>query len=197
VVCGLAVAAAIALWVVRVPLAGGPLAGSPSFGYVVEVSRGDAITDAFTMLLPPKEVDEPLHLVAVEQEYDSSHGESLGAWAAGEDRSRETLNVEQFYRDAPPDDPRLGAIRPIAGIVVPPHSDDPFGVQLLLASRVTQEGRFVRSGVWVTYTYRTLTFRDFIPAVLTVCTPAGLTDGECEPDYGDAEDDIDGADDDG
>jgi hypothetical protein len=197
IIGGIATVAAIALWVLRVPLSGGPLAGLPAFGYAVEQSSDGAVTDALTLLSVPDDIRDPVELVRVEQAYESPGLEDAGSWAAGADRSRELAVVEQFYRDAPPDDPRLGAIRPIAGVVVPRKTDDPFGVQLLLASRVTQEGRFVRSGVWVTYTYRTLTFRDFIPAVLTVCTPAGLTNGECEPDYGDAADDTDGADDDG
>ena len=161
------------------PESNGPLAGTPAFGYAVVVPVGEVVTDAFTVLPIRNSSDDPIELLSIEQVYPEAGVESAGEWLAGQDRDREMLVHEQFYREAPPSDARLGTLVPVAGADAY-RDDDGFVPQLLLATRVTRSGHYLRDGLWITYTYAGRTYRDYVPSELTICTPDAVDeDGGC------------------
>lgn len=167
------------IFVAQLPATGGPLAGSSPFGYALVLPKGAVVTDAYTLLLIEKGVTDSVELVSIEQLYSDPALQSGGEWLAGEDRSRESQIVQQYYLESPPVDDRLGTIREISGAIVS-RDDQGFYPQLLLATEVVSTGHHLRDGLWVTYRYQGKTYRDYIPAKMTICTPDALdAEGEC------------------
>lgn len=174
-----ATAAAVIALNFNQPASGGPLSGSPDYGYSVVADVDEDITDAFVVLPIGEDVTSSIELVSVEQVYPNQGLESVGTWLSGNDRARDSQIPEQFYREAPPADPRLGTLREVGGTEVGRDADG-FRPQLLLATRVKEEGHHLRDGLWVTYRYEGRTYRDLIPSKLTICTPDFLDEsGEC------------------
>ena len=177
--CGVGVIAISVASVSPRPESNGPLAGAAASGYAVAVPVGEVVTDAFTVLPVRNSSGDPIELLSIEQVYTEAGVESAGEWFAGLDRDRELLVHEQFYREAPPSDARLGTLVPIAGAEAY-RDNDGFVPQLLLATRVTRSGHYRRDGLWITYTYAGRTYRDYLRSELTICTPDAVDeDGGC------------------
>lgn len=152
--------------------ASGPLLIRPAHGWSASVEVGNTFVDGSEQLFTTR---GEASLVKVEIEGDSEIA-LVGSGVAGATRDIATV---QYLDDWPVTGPEFGPIAPTEGVVIGTRQLDAMGTELFVAMKLEKPGHFLRKGIWVTYTAGGDTYRDFIEAELTVCSPEFLVDGEC------------------
>lgn len=143
----------------------------PPHGWSVAASSGQAFTDGFEVLLLDRDGAATIKSVAIDGDAEI---ELVGALLALPEKR--LIGAVQYDSNFPPRDPDLG---PSASFVEaagarlerrPAATDDQnIGYELLLGLRVSEQGRYTREAVVVTYESGGSTRQLRIPAELVVC----------------------------
>lgn len=152
----------------------GPLGTVAEHGYQVNVEVGESFTDSMeTLRLPGSDVGRVITVTPV---YETDGLKTVGVWAAGRDRSA-TAAINQVYDEAPPRDPDLGTITKVSGRTFSSIDRAPGQLQLLLATKATRKGVFLRTGYEVEYEYGGNRYKDFVNAQIRVCADVTCPEG--------------------
>lgn len=157
------------------PPEGGPIDEIGPHGWGGIITEVNApFTDEFEQLIVR---DARATIVSVELLETSPAVEIIGVMLAGQDRVK-TSQIEYVY---PPVDPELGTLRPAIGAVLEPQEgSNTRSYELLIGMRVTEEGKFFRPGLVITYESEGKTYKRTSRGEITICTPKAVEkDGTC------------------
>lgn len=148
----------------------------PAYGSIVTMAEAEDFTDGEVALrinaayLVAGESTK-ITIKSIDPVYDTEGVTELGVWVAGPSRDIASLGVAYtgWRGEAPPSDRRLGVLRSPTGITIKTQEASPAGWELLVGFRPAGDGIFHRTGLWITYEWGGVEYRDFLRAEVLLC----------------------------